>query len=103
MSSPPSAINIALQVHRSDIELVTQNGMQMQCRGLFNGQLVMKILPGNKSIYFAMMTSNPDFEHITSVFYHLASSAYPQCIFISSFLSFLHMCCCYFFIIIIFL
>jgi hypothetical protein len=55
-----------------------QNGMLIRCPGLFAGELIVQMEPDNKSIVFAMLASNPDYELVTSIFFEMIRKSYPQ-------------------------
>eukprot|EP00026_Physarum_polycephalum_P000711 Phypoly_transcript_00712.p1 GENE.Phypoly_transcript_00712~~Phypoly_transcript_00712.p1 ORF type:complete len:920 (-),score=65.02 Phypoly_transcript_00712:1306-4065(-) len=67
-----------LNIYQEDIITVCQNGMLIQCAGLFHGQLIVMIDLTNQHLVFAMMASRPDYEYITSVFNELLQMSYPQ-------------------------
>jgi hypothetical protein len=71
---------IYLKIYRREIEQVCQQGMALRSQGLFDGQVMMRIIPGNKCIVFAMIASNPDLDYIVSMFLELIQQSYHQCI-----------------------
>lgn len=82
MSIVCSNIFLFYSTHSSLEDVVVHaNGIVVCCPGLFDGQVIMLLEDGSKSIVFVMMASKPDSDLFITILTHLCKTSFPQCIY----------------------
>ncbi len=69
-----------IKIYRDKVLQVAQNGVKVDCPGLFYGELIVLMEKSHQSIVFAMKSTTPDLERFESLFQSLVTNHFVQCI-----------------------
>jgi hypothetical protein len=76
-------ILIVKQIFARELVVVHQNGIVIECGGLFCGQLLVKLEKDLRSIVVLVLAHNPDLKFASYTFQKLVQSRFTQCISLS--------------------
>lgn len=70
-----------INVYQEDVT-VHANGIVVRCPGLFQGEAILMLEDGSRSMLFVMMALKPESEIFFVIFNQLCEKSFPQCIYL---------------------